>query len=251
MHSRLSLEVSSGIHCTQCNSAVHDACGEAAATQESVVRQAAASGCGLTRQASLGGAGLLPAVDASAALRVGMEAEGAEANAFVCTFYAVLTPLQVPESRNCCQLCLVSSCLRGDVAARADSVPAMEPVMTRCRVAVDVYGRGCVCWCIRSWLPALVVAQGQLRRSRANKPQTCPSCPWPTGQPHPSFHMCHPAYECLSILSFYRQRAWRWRLSPPTRTRRRSPRHWPAAAAAGGAMKRDYTWQDERAPLDC
>lgn len=63
-----------------------------------LLRQAASSGCGLTRQASLSGAGLLPAVDASAALRVGMEAEGAEANAFVCTFYAALTPLQVPAA---------------------------------------------------------------------------------------------------------------------------------------------------------
>ena len=46
-------------------------------------------------QACAEGDGFGTEIDASAALRAGVEAEGAEANDFVCSFYALLTPTQV------------------------------------------------------------------------------------------------------------------------------------------------------------
>lgn len=46
-------------------------------------------------QACAAGDGFGTEMDASAALRAGVEAEGAEANDFVCSFYAMLTPTQV------------------------------------------------------------------------------------------------------------------------------------------------------------
>lgn len=55
-------------------------------------------------QACAEGDGFGTEMDASAALRAGVEAEGAEANAFVCSFFAALTPMQVIAVRHTCDM---------------------------------------------------------------------------------------------------------------------------------------------------